>query len=288
MNSCNVCQSDRIATAFRIDPYSLSRCGRCQHVYVSEGLAADSLDQAYGKEYYDGSAAQTGAGYDDYLRNADARTRGFEDRLRQIEQRVSGRGRLLDYGCAVGLFVKVAAEAGWDATGYERSAWAADYGRTTYGLNILTGDGTDPLPFKQKFDVVTMWDVLEHLEKPQDVIASMAHWLKPGGLLALNTVNISSVGARMAGARWRHLAPPHHLQYFSRESLTWLLKKHGFSILWAECKGVMLEADGSSQRRGGPINAIEQVATHWRTKRIATALNLLDEIEVIAIKRDQP
>lgn len=285
MNSCSVCSSDQSRLVVCIGGYSVSQCHQCSHTFVSAGLATGELDKAYGPEYYDAGGAADAVGYQDYLANSEARTRGFTDRLRQIEARVSKRGCLLDYGCAVGLMVKVAAEAGWEAIGYERSPWAAQYGRDTFGLNIvLTGD---PLAqdFESRFDVVTMWDVLEHLEHPRLVLETVSRWLKPGGLLTLNTVNRSSVGARLAGNHWRHLLPPHHLQYFSRSSLRHLLKDCGFDVLHQQSQGVMLTADRRKRHLRGLGGRIEAIGTHWRAKRLATAFNLLDEIEVFAVRR---
>jgi SAM-dependent methyltransferase len=287
MSTCSACNSSRTHAAFSIGSYELARCDDCSHLFVSSGVDAAALARAYDQSYYDDRAVGANRGYENYLRNADLRMRGFKERLQQIERRVARRGRLLDYGCAVGLFVKVAADAGWQATGYERSEWAASYGRETFGLDIVIGDGSAPPPFDDRFDVITMWDVLEHLEDPRHVLDSVSRWLKPSGVLALNTVNASSLGARRADRAWRHLAPPHHLQYFSNLSLQRLLADFGFRIVWKEARGVMLEASGAPSA-GGALNAIEQLATHWRTRRLATALNLLDEIEILAIRDRAP
>ena len=285
MNPCSVCASGQGRRVFDLEGYGVSRCGRCSHLFVSNGLAAGALAAADGPEYYDAGGAADGVGYQDYLRDAELRTRGFKERLKQIETWVGKRGRLLDYGCAVGLFVKVAAESGWHATGYERSEWAAQYGRDHYGLDIVLGDGRSAPAFEGRFDVVTMWDVIEHLEHPRDVVESISKWLEPGGLLALNAVNSSSVGARLAGRHWRHLAPPHHLQYFSRASLRRLLNDCGFDVVSRQNQGVMLTADGRKQGLRGVAGWTEARSTHWRAKPLATALNLLDEIEMIAVRR---
>lgn len=283
---CSVCCSDRTQRAIRVEGYDVSRCDECSHLFVSKGLAAGELESAYTDAYYHAGPEAGGKGYEDYLRNADARIQGFKQRLRQIETRVGTRGRLLDYGCAVGFFVKVASEAGWEAIGYERSEWAARYGREMLGLDIVLGDGGDPPPsFDGRFDVITMWDVLEHLEHPRDVLTSVSKWLKPGGMLALNTINSSSAGARLAGEHWRHLAPPHHLQYFSRASLWRLLTECGLQLCWHQNGGVMLEADRRKRRLRGPAAMAEFLGTHWRATRLATFFNLRDEIEIMAVRR---
>jgi len=171
-------------------------------LYVAERIADEVLETAYGAEYFtatEDAGPQESNGYANYLTKSQARQEQFRERLRLVSRFAGKPGRLLDYGCAVGLFVKVAKEAGWCAQGYERSPWAANYGRTQLGLDITEADGTlDPFG-SNAFDVVTLWDVLEHLQNPREVLRMVANWISPGGLLALNTVNSSSLGARVAG-----------------------------------------------------------------------------------------
>ena len=283
MTPCPICASTSLRPAWTIDRYALSRCNCCRHLFVSSGFDSTQLEHAYDEDYYEGGD-ESALGYKDYLGNADMRLRGFAQRLQQVERHVAGRGKLLDYGCAVGFFVKVAADAGWDATGYERSAWAAGYGREKLGLNIVVGRGDDSPPFDNQFDVITMWDVLEHLEDPRAVLQSVARWLKPGGLLALNTVNGASYGARRAGADWRHIAPPHHLQYFSRQSLHHALRECGMRVVSTQSQGVMWSADRRQTQLRGLRRGIEEIATHWRAKPIASALDLLDEVDIVAVR----
>jgi SAM-dependent methyltransferase len=285
MTRCTVCQGTDVRPSFEIGSYALSHCNQCGHTWVSAGVDGDVLAKAYGEEYYAAGDEGHAVGYRDYLRDAKLRSKGFKERLDLIERHVPKRGRILDYGCAVGLFVKVAADAGWDSMGYERSEWAANYGRRELGVNIVVGDGTRGLPFEGGFDVVTMWDVVEHLDDPRAVVGAVARVLKPGGLLALNTVNGSSVGARLAGRDWRHLAPPHHLQYFTRASLTRLLNELDLQLVSTRALGVLLGAKRAEAPLRGVASWVEYAATHWRTAPMAGRLNLLDEIEVFAAKR---
>jgi SAM-dependent methyltransferase len=215
----------------------------------------------------------------------DKRMVGFRQRLAQIGRYIERPGRLLDYGCAVGLFVKAAVEAGWSARGYERSSWAASYGRSQFGLDITVADGTvDPFG-PNSFDVVTLWDVLEHLEQPRRVLELVSKWLVQGGIVALNTVNSSSLGARLAGSGWRHVYPPHHLQLYSKRSLERLLAEFGFEMMGVQSEGVLF-ADFRRELTMGRVGAgLESLVRYWRIRPAVTVLNLLDEIEVIAVKR---
>lgn len=282
---CSVCLAKEVASAFKVNDYQLSRCMKCGHLFVSDPINPKALESIYQKGYYGTNKANAPSetiGYTDYMGNADRRMNGFRHSLAGIERLTGYRGDLLDYGCAVGLFVKVAKEAGWNARGYERSQWAVQYGREVLGLDIECADGAlNPFP-PQSFDVVTLWDVLEHLEHPRQILNMVHEWLRPGGLIVMNTVNSSSLGARLAGKEWRHLAPPGHLQYFTRDSLARLLHETGFAIKGIRGRGTLFENKRDCDRLSWPLRQLEQLATHWRLRHVVDALNLLDEVEVTA------
>jgi SAM-dependent methyltransferase len=244
------------------------------------------LEDAYDEAFYVNAPDAAAKGYTDYLATIDRRLAGFRQWYREIEAIVGARGRCLDFGCAIGVMVRAAQDCGWKAVGYERSRWAADYGREHFGIEIETGDGSaDPFA-AGTFDLITMWDVIEHLERPREVIELVHRWLRPGGFLAINTLNSAGVGARLAGLKWRHLRPPVHLQYFTRKSLIWLLQSHGFGVRRKHGSGVFLSAGAKSLRQLGAAAAIvERSALHWRLRPLADALNLLDEFEVLAQKQ---
>ena len=225
---------------------------------------------AYGKDYFGGDV------YADYLDDLPGRMSAARMRLRRIESLHPSRGALLDYGSAVGVFVKAAMERGWAAVGYERSAWAVEYGRSVLKVPIVLGDGRDAPFGEASFDVVTAWDVLEHLTSPSVIVGKIAGWLKPGGILAISTVDASSVGARLAGRNWRHLGPPWHLQYFSRYSLRRLLESNRLEIVCRSAEGSLLR---SGVKAGGWRigRVVDGIARYWRWRGLVARAGLLDE-----------
>jgi 2-polyprenyl-3-methyl-5-hydroxy-6-metoxy-1,4-benzoquinol methylase len=282
--ACSVCASRRLRPAFRKNGYDIHRCLDCGHVFVWRLGPETELDAEYDENYYRSDAENT-SGYRDYLAKSEARLRAFADRLDWIEGACDGRGAIIDYGCAVGLFVKVARDRGWAARGYERSRWAVEYGRSVVGVDIALGDGSSDPFAPSSVDAVTLWDVLEHVQAPSRTLELAHRWLKPGGVLALTTVNISSLGARLASENWRHLMPPHHLQFFSRRSLLHLLATAGFHVRVLRASGTFLTSRSAPSGAGGNVaHAIDRIAGHWRARPIAQALNLLDEIEILAVK----
>ena len=284
---CPICDDHSHDALYKINNYSISRCKTCTHIFVSDALALETLNNAYEQDYYQGKNYEVVSGYNDYIGNLDQRLAVFSERLTRIQSRTPKRGKILDYGCAVGLFVKVAKEAGWKAVGYERSEWASNYGKNTFGVDIVCGSGrAEDFP-DNHFDTITMWDVLEHLEHPSEILGMVSRWMRSGGTLVLNTVNSSSLGAKIAASNWRHLLPPHHLQYFSRRSIEQLLANAGFNIISFESQGVMLGASTSYSHSSSNVlrRGIENAATHWRSRKVANLFNLLDEFEIVAVKR---
>jgi SAM-dependent methyltransferase len=137
-----------------------------------------------------------------------------------IVHRYLSPGRLLDVGCASGLFLRCAADAGWQVVGVEPAKMLCDQARRT-----LAGQGElmcatlqeSSLPMSS-FDAVTLWDVLEHVQDPLQFMSACGALLKPGGHLFVNVPDLDSLQARVLGARWPLLLPE-HLNYFNRNSL---------------------------------------------------------------------
>ena len=135
--------------------------------------------------------------------------------------------RLLDVGAYCGYFLDVAREAGFDAEGLELSRWAAQQARSL-GLTVAESTLAEHEDAKG-YDVITLWDVVEHFADPRAEIAHAARLLKPGGALYLSTIDAGSPVARLFGARWPWLMEM-HLFYFDRDTLRELLKQCGLEV----------------------------------------------------------
>ena len=275
---CPVCLSMKTKPCFGWQDYPLDRCMRCSHLFVAKSIPDTELGAAYGQDYYVATGPDgNGPTYDNYMSNYDRRLLGFRRWYRDAAKLTGPPGRSLDYGCAIGVAVKAAEESGWKAIGYERSRWAVEFGRKTLEANLIHGDGTTDPFGPESFDLVTMFDVVEHLQEPRLIIGRARQWLPVGGWIAITTVNSSSLGARLAGKSWRHIAPPFHLQYFNRRSLTYLLRAHGFEPRRIHFRGPVLRAR-RDQGRTFLLDSIDAVLMNWRLQRVPFG----DEIEVIA------
>jgi SAM-dependent methyltransferase len=197
----------------------LVRCRRCGLQYVNPRPVARDIVQAYA------------AGDDPtYVSQVDARKRTFDRAVAHIEKLLPGRGRVLDIGTAAGAFLAAARDRGWEVDGCEPNRWTASWGSNHYGLTIRPGELFDHQFPAESFDVVTLWDVIEHTPDPTRVIRRTAELLKPGGLLIVNYPDIGSAIARALGRRWPFLSSV-HLYYFTRKTMQAFLERQGFAIV---------------------------------------------------------
>ncbi len=193
---------------------------------------------------------EIGKGYADYFSLAEAMALTHARRLRAIRRQLScglqarspkrsaaavlegaARPRLLDAGCGPGFFVRAAREAGFDAAGVEVSQYAVDFARRELGADVRQGTvSANDLP-PGPFDVVTLWDVIEHLPDPLAALRAATRVLRPGGLIVLSTGDYASLAARLSGSHWHLFNLPEHLWFFTPASLRQLLDRAGLTAV---------------------------------------------------------
>jgi|GEM_PF-638788 len=140
-----------------------------------------------------------------------------------------GKPRLLDVGCGLGFFLKEI-EDQFEIYGVEISTFQAQFARERLGLNVFCGTLLQANYPDDYFDVVTLWEVIEHLPDPIEHIKEINRILKPGGLLALSTPNFSGLTSIVTKEKWHLYDPKEHLYYFSPKSIKNILQGSGFQI----------------------------------------------------------
>jgi SAM-dependent methyltransferase len=198
-------------------------CKDCNLVYVNPRPLEDLLLSGYSDAEDPLFAAQN-----------DQRIRTFEKTLRSALKRLNMTGegkRVLDVGCAGGAFLVAAQKCGFEAMGVEPARWMAAFGRKTYGVNIQDGILKPGMFPEKSFDMITLWDVVEHLTHPKDTLDLIHSLLKPGGTLLVNYPDISSVAAKALGDRWPFWLSV-HLLYYTRPTIAAQLRRSGFSVSW--------------------------------------------------------
>jgi SAM-dependent methyltransferase len=139
-----------------------------------------------------------------------------------------GPGRLLDFGCGTGNFLKLMADQGWQVTGLDAAVGAVGSVREEHGLTALVGTLPHPDLRPGSFDVITMWQSLEHVHRPLAILREAYRLLVPGGKLIVATPNIDSLPFRLFGKSWFALDLPRHLTHFTPVTLTAMLNCAGF------------------------------------------------------------
>jgi len=160
-----------------------------------------------------------------YIESWEERAATFRNHLKILKKYKKENAKLLDIGCYAGIFPSIAQKEGYGVTGIEPSEWAAEFAKEKRDIEILKGcwDEVD-LP-QDNFDIVTMWDIVEHLENPSTCFNQVHKWLKKGGILAVSTHNIKGVFARLAGKKYPWLMR-FHLYHFEPKTLRALLTKN--------------------------------------------------------------
>jgi 2-polyprenyl-3-methyl-5-hydroxy-6-metoxy-1,4-benzoquinol methylase len=165
-----------------------------------------------------------------YEEEASGRLETFRRALADIQRHERG-GQLLDVGCHTGIFLSVARQAGWQVAGVEPSRWSAQCARKR-GLDVYCGTLAEAPYRPGSFDVVTMWDVIEHLADPREELQQAHRLLRPGGLLAVSTMNVDTWFPKLLGRRWPWYMQM-HLYYFDPRTLSRMLAESGFEFVEA-------------------------------------------------------
>jgi SAM-dependent methyltransferase len=172
--------------------------------------------------YFDGDEEQ---GYASYADMRKALLPHFRRRLRAMDTYLPTRGRLLDFGCAAGYFLELARDRGWDIAGVELAREMAHQAELTLGIPVAPsldqlGAGT--------CDVITLWEVVEHLPRPLATMKELLGRLRPGGVVMLSTPNTGHWQAVREPDNWVGYRPPSHLLFFTEETLRGVLQRAGF------------------------------------------------------------
>jgi 2-polyprenyl-3-methyl-5-hydroxy-6-metoxy-1,4-benzoquinol methylase len=195
--------------------HHLAQCRSCGMVFAHRPPTAQELEATYGS--YPVIPALSPLTKQRYLELLDV----FDGYRRT--------GRILDAGSGSGYFLDTAMERGWEAHGTEYDTAVVEACRAR-GIHMQQGV-LDPAHYTEaSFDVITSFEVLEHLVDPATELAHISKLLRPGGILYLTTPNFNSVARHIARDRWNIINYPEHLNYFTPRTLGLSLKKAGLHV----------------------------------------------------------
>lgn len=251
--------------------YKCSSCG----LGVTQKTEEDEQYEAYHRDL-------------DYIQNEEQFRNIFRKRI-SIISKLKNLGKALEVGSSTGLFLSLLKEKGWEVLGIEPSSISS---RTAADRGIPTLPTTFELSQLQKnnFDLIVFNHVLEHMKDPLVVLKKANKILKKGGIIFIDVPNFGGFSAKLQGVAWKYILPKEHLWHFTNDSLSRILKKARFSVVYSRThSGIwdygnpMLELCGSF--KGGKKRFVKDVITALPSF-ISTILNQGSGLTLVAKKNE--
>ena len=234
-NKCPIgCLSEIRATSVVLPEGPLLRCGNCGHLVSS--CTYEEYVRALNKWNTTGGTAPDAHSEKRYRRVTSRRLK----RALKLHGLNSERLHLLDVGCSSGALLGIASDMGFEALGVEPAEEAAKTAQQA-GLNVFQGLLHEANYPAATFDVVTVFEVVEHILNPLELLKEAHRVMKTGGVLIINTPNSASWSAMIMKERWQGVSLTKmggHISFFSTQSLTLLAQRSGLEVVRVETRNV--------------------------------------------------
>lgn len=239
MISCPVCLSLNSESFLQKSGYDIRICSDCQTLYVSPRPTLVDLTTLYNsQDYYQGSDL----GYLCYLGEEKQRRIEAQKRLKIINSLLPIKGKLLDLGCAAGFFLDEARNSGWFVVGTELSNDMRQFATNKLWAYVFS----DTNAFRDySFDVVTMWEYIEHLVDPLKELQMIRSLLKLNGIICISTPNTAHLQLDQNPQDWWEFKPPAHLTFFTANTLRQLVETAGYEIIQVNFHTPILPVSGA-------------------------------------------
>ncbi|MAH51511.1 hypothetical protein CMI37_37190 [Candidatus Pacearchaeota archaeon] len=248
--NCPVCNSEDISIKYKLSKYNILSCNYCKLLFNEAGIR-DASAQFYDEDYYEKL-------HKHYFSSKKFRPI-FLEAIEQLKDFTYGK-KLLDCGCGTGNFLILAESNGYSAHGIDISEYACKIARENNHLKNISVGAFQNTKFRDnEFDIITMFDFLEHCYNPDATLKEAYRILKPYEYLFIETPNEDSIMTTIAGIIYRlsfglirkpvELSHPiHHNYHFSNESLTMLLKRNKFKVVFRKNTDLSLKDTDIAQK----------------------------------------
>jgi len=224
---CNFCKSnsyklyEKKIEDFKIYIY---RCENCGLMFQYPFPSPEDLKKMYDKEYYGGNKV---CSYEDERKSFKYNSYVWKARLNKIKSYLkTDKPKILDIGCSFGGFLSFSKLMGFDPYGVEISDYSREYAQNELGKGRVFKNINGNFE-KNFFDVITMIEVIEHLDNPLFFLNTCYDILKKDSVLVIQTADMNGLQARKAGIDY-HYFIPYHLHFFPSKTLVNKLKEIGF------------------------------------------------------------
>ena len=249
---CDFCGATRFQKIAAADSLTILRCS-CGYVFMEPHLTEQGSQQVFSSPITDNFPWLKRYDLSSYPAGRKPRIiSNYENSLNWLSRIIPGRPSLLDIGCGAGEFLSLAVKRGWVASGIDFDECSIKKIRDTLQIPVFHGSLEQMPANSESYDVVTMWDYFEHVEKPLETLRRARNLLKPGGFLVIACPNhngwlfaLARFFQRLRGGRNSHafemLYPPTHLSYFDSGFLKKVASSEGFSCARMEYEETDLE-----------------------------------------------
>lgn len=285
---CQICQSTKTGliqdthVSLNSAGFDLVKCAQCGLVYLNPQPVNEEIRELYSDDYFiqwysSEEKRQFSKNY-------------FHDLFTQNQLLNNGRGKLLDIGCGMGFFLEVAREWNWDVKGVEISPYASEHCREKMGLDVHTGTLESAEYQSGEFNVITAFDVLEHLTDLPGFLSSVRRILKKDGRFILIVPNYDSpvfqLDRIICGLKKAPMPNiPEHLTYFTSDTLTKLFQRNGLHAEMVTTTGA--NDEGEYMRvRGGVMAAVRTLLNNISYK-YGNCTNRRESILAVAHKNSE-
>lgn len=220
--NCPVCRRGRSETFCRKSGKEYRQCSNCTHVFLTTPPESEDITK-----YYSDRTSHHSSTTKQQWDYSEAKFDNFYMPLLKRIERLSNGKQILDVGCSNGAFLKAAERRGWSAEGLELETSSYQVALQN-GLHVRNEDLVSCAFPDQAFDIVTMWQLIEHLSAPREFITEIKRILRPGGLLVISTPNVQSIAWKLLREQWGAVEPEVHLHLFTVKSLKYLIQDVGF------------------------------------------------------------
>lgn len=238
--NCNLCEFDDTRLLFsKKDKFGISEeefhiveCRNCGLLFINPRPTREEIGRFYPESYSWKETLEAGSFIEKWVKKLEKKYRYhlLKDEVSKVLKFTGkGSGTVLDVGCGTGDRLDVFRNMGFETYGVETSD-SADYAKDHLQLNVLKGDLFSAHFPDRFFDIVTLYNVLEHIHNPMRVCEEIWRILKENGFLVVQVPNKDSLQYKIFKKRWAAFDVPRDLYYFGTKTINCLLKKTGFDI----------------------------------------------------------
>lgn len=209
------------------DFFSLKKCLNCFFIFTNPRPFSSEIKHYYRSNNYD-SYINKNKSIFDYFYNI-FRNRNISYKLKLISKYKKGNIRIYDYGCGIGVFLNKASQKGWNVKGFETNEKAKSIALES-GIEIISPEELLKRNTK-KFDIISLWHVLEHVYDLKETISKLLDLLKNDGYFVIAVPNINSWDAKKYKEKWAAIDVPRHLSHFNQFSMNKLFSDFGMKIV---------------------------------------------------------